>query len=94
MTAAQKPAARSATSSTPKPIKVEASSPLAKRAKRLGYKVPDVPEAVVDTSTQPKLVTAEPSSPAGKRAKRLGYDLPESPETVYTADVTVPMQKK
>ena len=72
-------------------VKVESSSPLAKRAKRQGYDLPAVPADVVLEEQSPKLVTADKSSPLGKRAKRKGYELPESPETVVTeATVSVP----
>ena len=99
MTAAKKtPAKRSApakrTHVTPPAgptVKVESSSPLAKRAKRQGYDLPAVPADVVLEKQSPKLVTADKGSPLGKRAKRKGYELPESPETVVTeATVSVP----
>ncbi len=70
---------------------VEKGSPLAKRAKRQGYDLPEVPADTVLEEQQPKLVTADKGSPLAKRAKRQGYDLPESPETVITdATVSVP----
>lgn len=77
--------------STPQSVKVESSAPLAKRAKRLGYDLPEVPAPVEDVAEEAKLVTAEASSPLGKRAKRKGYKLPSSPETVVAeATVSVP----
>lgn len=63
-------------------VDLEASDAQVKRAKRLGYDLPEVPETVVLEDQTPKVVTVEKSSPMGKRAKRLGYELPESPETV------------
>jgi hypothetical protein len=70
---------------------VEKGSPLAKRAKRQGYDLPEVPADVVLDEQQPRLVTADKGSPLAKRAKRQGYELPESPETVITEGaVSVP----
>lgn len=72
-------------------VRVDRSSPLANRAKRQGYDLPEVPAEVVLEEQQPKVVTADKGSPLGKRAKRKGYELPESPETVVTeATVSVP----
>ena len=93
MSAAKTPEKRAHVTPPASPtVKVEAAAPLAKRAKRLGYDLPEVPAPVDDAAAEAHLVTAEASSPLGKRAKRKGYKLPESPETVVSeATVSVPL---
>lgn len=93
MSAATAPQKRThVTPSAAATVKVETSAPLAKRAKRLGYDLPEVPAPVDDATAEAHLVTAAASSPLGKRAKRKGYKLPESPETVVSeATVSVPL---
>lgn len=86
------PAERTHVTPPAETVKVDRSSPLAKRARRQGYDLPEVPAEVVLEEQQPKLVTADKGSPLAKRAKRRGYELPESPETVVTeTTLSVPL---